>query len=307
MACARTGAIVLLVCSHMAHAGLAPERKCAVAKQKAVGKAIAARMSCHARAKLTGTPLSGECVGRADTKLTAAITKAGISCPGTAADVATMVDACIEALAADVPGDGSCPSTSAKVAGKWGKSLMGCTAREIVRPGSVAACDARTDAKDQAALTKAGGCAASTTHADLHSACIDPLSNTLPPTSTSSTTTSNTSTTTTSTLPTCAWNPFLHFCEGGCAANVSCQVTGTMFCSCVAPGDCAGSAAPTCGGNCPAGQACFPYRDPGGLEWCSCGDPNAECSGTSLPCSGIACPPGFLCDITFSTCSCESP
>jgi hypothetical protein len=68
---------------------------------------------------------------------------------------------------------------------------------------------------------------------------------------------------------------------------------------CAAPGDCAVSGFPTCGGSCPAGQGCFPYEViVGGSTFpaCGCADPAAACGG-GLPCAGIACAAGLVCGV----------
>jgi hypothetical protein len=274
--------------------GADPSAKCAAAKRKAAGKKIAGKMTCYGKAKALAGPVDGECLARAEAKFSAAFAKLGAACPGTAMAVEGILDECVGTLLGDVPGDGPCPSRSAKTVGKWAKALLACAARDMLAPGTFGGCDTRVDAKNAAAIARAGDCAAGTTHADLHSACVAPVVDALPATTT----------TTTTTLP-CQF--LSGICVGSCGTGESCGLIGFHQCACLAPGACGGTAYPTCGGDCPAGQTCYPYKDPSGLGFCSCGDTDVGCGGLSLPCTGIACPTGFVCDIQVSGCGCTMP
>ena len=179
-----------------------PVQVCQVAKMKAAAKKLGAKTSCVAKAKLKATAVDSTCLMKAEAKFSAAFAKAGTVCPGTAAGIETLVDGCVATLAGDVPGDGKCPGTKAKTAGKATARELGCAEKNIVKPGTFAACDAKSDAKLGADLAKAGACPDSgTLPADVDD-CRMQISAALSATTTTSTTTSS-STTTTIIAPTC--------------------------------------------------------------------------------------------------------
>ena len=188
-----------------------PAQQCVGAKLRAAGKTLAAKTSCHARAKRAGSPVDAGCLARAEAKFTAAVTRAGAACEGTPATLESSVDDCVTSLLQSVPGNGKCPADSAKAAGKAGGGLLVCRGKDVTRPGTFAACDARVDGKLGSALAKAGACASTANvHATLHDclAAIDTVVEPPPPT------TITTSTTSSTTLPTC--------CElgpPGCTSN----------------------------------------------------------------------------------------
>src|SRR5262249_38133738 len=119
-------------------------------------------------------------------------------CAGTEGSIEGLADNCVATLSGDVPGNGKCPSASAKAVGKGASCELGCAAKDVTKPGSFRACPTKRDGKVTSALSKAGSCGQSgTIQADVDS-CETSLANALTPTSTTSTTTS-TSTTSTST------------------------------------------------------------------------------------------------------------
>lgn len=176
-----------------------PEQKCAGAKRKAAGKKVAAKMSCNAKAKITGSAVDPGCLTKAEAKFSAAFTKAG-ACPGAAGTVESTVDSCVAVLLGDVPGGGKCPAASAKAAGKAGSGTMSCAAKEITKPGSLAACNTKVDTKLVTAIGKAGTCGQSPSlQSDVHASCEGPLSALLTPTTTTSTSSSTSSSSSSST------------------------------------------------------------------------------------------------------------
>jgi hypothetical protein len=278
--------------------GADPAAKCAAAKRKAAGKKIAAKMTCHGKAKAIAAPVDSECLTRAETRFTAAVTKAGAACAGDASFVEGVVDQCVDQLLGDVPGDGGCPSRSAKIVGKWGGALMRCAARnELASPGWTI-CHSARDAKYSGALATAGGCASGATDLDLHDECVEPLVAALPPSAT---------TTTTTTQP-CV--TYLGQCLGSCGPGETCGPIGLGACACFTPTGCQASTYPACGGECPAGETCYPVRDVSGFHGCFCGATGVPCAGTPLPCDGLACPPGFVCFVSqpeVDGCACAAP
>jgi len=185
-----------------AMAATTPAQKCAAAKQKAAGKKASSKMGCYSKAKAKSLTVDPACLTKAEAKFSSAMAKAGAACPGTAPTIESLVDSCVSTLVADVPGDGKCPSASAKAAGKATGAELACTAKEITKPGSLAACHAKADGKLSAAISKAGACGQSgTLQADVHN-CRDSISGALPPTTTTSTTSSTSSSTSTSSTST---------------------------------------------------------------------------------------------------------
>jgi len=155
------GACALLAVGTTSSAGAAdPGVKCAAAKRKAAGKNVSSRLVCVARAKAKSVPIDPRCLAKADAKFEAAFAKAGAACPGMPPEIAVLADSCVDALTADAPGDGRCPSKSATAIGAAARAEMNCAARDVVRPGSYAVCKARSIAKLAIALANAGLCAA---------------------------------------------------------------------------------------------------------------------------------------------------
>ena len=65
---------------------------------------------------------------------------------------------------------------------------------------------------------------------------------------------------------------------------------------------CGSATYPQCGGECPAGQSCYPVRDPlPGEEAtsCSCGPTGVACDAS---CTAFACPPGKQCLVSSLLC-----
>lgn len=177
-----------------------PEQKCIGAKLKAAGKKLSAKMSCVAKAKTAAATVDPDCLGKADAKFSAAVTKAGVACAGTPATLEPPVDDCVNDLLPDIPGDGKCPGTSTKAVGKAGSGLLGCRVKELTKPGTSVACDASVDGKLVTVLGKAGGCAnTSNLQTTLHG-CRDAIDVVAEPTTTSTSTSTSTSSTTSTTL-----------------------------------------------------------------------------------------------------------
>ena len=158
----RATAAVAIVMAIGTGAGIAgavsPAEKCAVAKQKAVGKELAAKMACVAKAKLQDAPVDASCLVKAEAKFSAAMAKAGGPCLGTPAAFESLADDCFAGFQGDVPGSGGCQSASARALGKAAQAVFACEAKDIRKPGTFADC--RDGARDHldAAIAKAGDC-----------------------------------------------------------------------------------------------------------------------------------------------------
>jgi len=117
-------------------AGATPAQKCAASRQKAAGKKIKAKMGCQSKAKAKNTAVDPACLTKAEAKFSSAFAKTS-GCPGTASGIESLVDSCVATLTGDAPGNGKCPSSTAKAEGKAGSCELGCTAKEITDRKSV--------------------------------------------------------------------------------------------------------------------------------------------------------------------------
>ena len=151
-----------------------PVVKCLASKQKAAGKKIAAKMGFYSKAKSKAVAVDPACLTKAEAAFSAAFTKAEAkgACPGTTPAIEGQVDTCVNTLVADVPGDSKCTASSAKTIGKGASGELGCTSKELTKPGTEAACRSKTSAKTSAGLTKAGGCSTGDTQSDITS-CVN--------------------------------------------------------------------------------------------------------------------------------------
>ena len=267
------------------HAGGTTTEKCQAAKLKALGKGVADALACYSKAKAKSTAVDPNCLGKAQQKVDAAITKAGVACGGT-----TDMSACVTTLSGDCPGDGKCPAASEKATGKGSSSDLGCQAKDVTKPGTFAGCRAKNDSKVGAALLKAGNCASASTVSDIHQCTTDVANIIIPPPTTTSTSTS-TSTTITS-LPPCG-EPSGTECNGACPMGEACVASASPSgCQCTPFGQCAGNLCigacsnGSCGGPCPAGYSCVDVAPQIVLFCCVI---NRGCG------SDCSCPPGGSC------------
>jgi hypothetical protein len=131
-------------------------QKCEVAKLKAAGTEVRAKMRCYARAKNAGAPVDATCLTHAQTKADAIINTADGACAGIATDFDAAVDSCVSAFLTDDPGNGACPARSAKAIGNGANGELACQAEDVTTPGTFTTCDAKEDGKTTARLGKAG-------------------------------------------------------------------------------------------------------------------------------------------------------
>ena len=233
-------------------ASLSPEQKCQAAKFKAAGKEIAGKMACYMKAKASSVPVLGDCLSKAKAKADTALNRAGDACAGLAAGVESDADTCVASLVAVTPGDGACPSASAKGEGKAAAALLGCQSKEVGKPGSFTACDTRNDSKISAVLSKAGGCVDVARVQSIIHDCNDRVTYGI--------------------LPTCG-NAVAPMCDGTCPSGQICFKSGAA-CGCLESlGIRCGSFnnVPACTGECPVqlpycvvvGGACRCAASPG--------------------------------------------
>jgi sugar lactone lactonase YvrE len=163
-----------------ARARLTPAQKCAAGKERAAGAAMAAKLVCYVKARATGRAVRSACIRQAAQKFEARFAKRGKACPGAAPSVEILLDACVGTLVDDALGTGQCPVRAAKAIGRAGYGFMACAAKDLARPGSLNACDARQSTTLNAALSNAQRCVPSSTASDLGAECIMPLLNALP-------------------------------------------------------------------------------------------------------------------------------
>jgi hypothetical protein len=267
--------VSLVLGSGIAAAASTPAQKCAALKLKAAGKEVVGKMACHAKAKAKSVPVGSACLARAMAKADATIAKAGTSdCAGTAATIDAEVDSCVGVLVADVPGDGKCPSSSAKVVGTAGRGLLKCESNEVKRPGAVVECDARRDAQLNSALTAAGSCVSfAVVHPHVH-ACDARVKDVIPPRP----------------GPVCG-NGIIEAGEqcdgpglGGCTAGL---YGGCEACQCcIGEGETCGLNAPNCCG----GAECHLIGPSIGICTTVCIASGGPCGLATSPCCGVPCP-----------------
>src|SRR5262245_9880918 len=91
-----------------AQAGQTPAQKCSVAKSRAAGKKIEAKLKCQQRAVQTGTAIDPACLMTAETKFNDAIARAeasgGCAVSGDGATIEAAVDSCVESIVTLTPG-----------------------------------------------------------------------------------------------------------------------------------------------------------------------------------------------------------
>src|SRR5262249_17111911 len=83
----------------LVHAGATPAEKCVVAKQKAEAKKVASKLKCYEKATQTASVVDSTCLMNAETKFSAAITKAestgACAAPGDGGLIESTMDTCV--------------------------------------------------------------------------------------------------------------------------------------------------------------------------------------------------------------------
>ena len=133
---------------------------------------VKSSLSCQAKAKKLVRPVDPACLAKADAIFAANFTKG--RCPGSAAPFATLADACGTQLLSHVPGNGKCQSSTTKAIGGSEGSALGCSAKDIKRPGTGIPCRAKAAVKLSAKLGKIGSCAAPGVQPDID-ACVETI------------------------------------------------------------------------------------------------------------------------------------
>src|SRR5436853_1220944 len=127
--------IALLVLSAGTAAAAGTAASCAVAEQKAAGKAAAAQLGCQAKATQKGEAVDGPCLQKALDKLAGVVTKAeaagGCLLSGYGGDLAALVTSVVaDVVAATPPGAFlKCAAAKQKTAGKDAAAKLGCWAK----------------------------------------------------------------------------------------------------------------------------------------------------------------------------------
>src|SRR2546430_13338138 len=135
-------ALVALLALPVESAAATAVQKCAAAKLRAAGREIAAKMGCYANARKAAAGVDSTCLGKAQGRADMAISKAQGGCRGTAAAIDAAVDTCVAALLGDDPGNGLCPSASAKVLGTSASREVRCEAADVRAQESFTECHA---------------------------------------------------------------------------------------------------------------------------------------------------------------------
>lgn len=156
-----------------------PAIACAAGKQRVAGKNLASKMKCYSKAIAKGTPVDPGCLSNADAVLEKKFVPFGTACSGDAGSVEGLVNACVAAGLADDATAGLCAAKTAAVIGKSGNNLLVCGSKNVLKPGTLNACNAKQDTKLQVNITKAGSCAQPTLTTDLH-ACVTTILDGLP-------------------------------------------------------------------------------------------------------------------------------
>jgi hypothetical protein len=138
-----------------------PVVKCQSSKLKAAGKKASGKLGCYAKAKAKSPfVVDLACLTKAETSFSAAMTKAGTACGGSAAVIEGLFeDMCLPLLLGSNPTNDKCGSSSAKAEGKGVSGELGCVGKGLSKPGTESACRSGIAAKTSAALGKAGNCA----------------------------------------------------------------------------------------------------------------------------------------------------
>ena len=223
-----------------------------------------------------------------------------------------------------------CQAAKIKAAGKKTYDKAKCRAKALQKGLPLdSACLTKAEDKFGQAVTKAdtlGLCSGTTT--DLEAAVDQAVDTYATIVSTPVTTTTVIATTTTTAIGSTTTTTLACRANGtSCASNSSCC---SGLCS---GGVCQGGATTTttvtsststtlsttpcgsttyfqCGGTCPAGQTCYPFRDVDGQTSCGCAATGVPCADSSSLCTGGACPlPGQVCvgDSMSGVCVCGSP
>src|SRR5690349_7554952 len=103
-------AMTLTLSFGAARAELTPAQRCAAAKERAAGKALAVRLACHVDALASGKAVRGACLRSSRRQLATTFALLGARCPGAASSVGTLIDDfCVSRLVGDLTGTGQCP------------------------------------------------------------------------------------------------------------------------------------------------------------------------------------------------------
>src|SRR5262249_9716911 len=99
--------------------GATPAQKCAGAKAKTFGTAVAAQARCRAKARAAGTATDGVCLAKVTAALEIRFARAekGDTCPGDEPAARSAASECVDAFDGATAGTASCAARKIKAAG----------------------------------------------------------------------------------------------------------------------------------------------------------------------------------------------
>jgi cysteine-rich repeat protein len=174
-----------------------PEASCSAAKRKASAAKEKGKLACYSKAAAKSLQVDSACLMKAETKFSAAITKAnakgcadpgnGLSDPASAME--SSIDACVQHIVDALPDPGKCSASKFKAAGADAAGELLCYSKASAKQVQVdTACTTKATAKLGPAFTKAdsgktGACtgAAVAVQAAIDGSCVLPIANLLPP------------------------------------------------------------------------------------------------------------------------------
>jgi len=318
--------LVLLVGGPGPLLGATPAQKCAGAKAKAFGAAVAAQARCEATARAKGTAVDGVCVAKVAAKLLLRFAKAeqASACPVDGAAAQAAAGECVAAFDGATTGSAACAARKIQAAGQKAAAKAACVRKATLNGiDKDPACLAKVEAKFADAMAKADRKGTCTGTADEVEALVDAcLTGLAAPIA-------------------CEGGAGFPTCAGACPESLTCRpyevfeggASVETGCSCVdvARGpECGGT---TCGTDrhcADASEVCERWLtgEPLGCDHMVCqpalttpttlppDDKGTECDGGEFPTCGGTCPDGQRCqafqavytDVSFfAGCVCVDP
>ena len=168
--------LVLLVGGPGPLLGATPAQKCAGAKAKAFGAAVAAQARCEATARAKGTAVDGVCVAKVAAKLLLRFAKAeqASACPVDGAAAQAAAGECVAAFDGATTGSAACAARKIQAAGQKAAAKAACVRKATLNGiDKDPACLAKVEAKFADAMAKADRKGTCTGTADEVEALVD--------------------------------------------------------------------------------------------------------------------------------------
>lgn len=156
--CVAFVAVWVLSLTGVGIASATPVQSCQAAKLRIAGKGISHKLRCYANAKRKSIPVDPRCLARKQRRIDNAIDRVGTDCNGTPASIDPAMDTCLLNLLVGVPGAGRCPAESTRSVGDTAIEELECYAKEVTKPGTLAACRVKVDAHLASRIADAGFC-----------------------------------------------------------------------------------------------------------------------------------------------------